>query len=166
MCSSRWRRGRAASPAALRPDRSRSGSPAPAPARAAPGARAHPAVARLSSRPGTSRPPPRWPGQAAGERRSSGWLSADRRSRRTDGVGQRCYSSSWRIAPSGGSGRLPPTSIRRLLRRHHPVSPIAPASAILIISSDLSLLMHMCDVTVVIQIPLGLWASHNASDLK
>ena len=47
-------------------DRRRQRSERPeSPARAAPGARAHPAVARLSSQPGTSRPPPRWPGQAA-----------------------------------------------------------------------------------------------------
>jgi hypothetical protein len=42
------------------------------------------------------------------------------------GVGQRCYRSSWRIAPPGGSGRLvtrldtPPFS-----HRHHPVSAMA-----------------------------------------
>ena len=46
--------------------------------------------------------------------------------RRAGGGGQRCYRSSWRIAPSGGSGRLvtrldtPPFS-----HRHHPVSAIA-----------------------------------------
>ncbi|CAH2606395.1 protein of unknown function (plasmid) [Rhodovastum atsumiense] len=77
--------------------------------------------------PGTPRLPLPPPAPAAAGRRSSAPLSAGHPPHRADGGQQLWYRLSWRIAPSGGSGRLvtrldtPPHSGRR-----HPVSPIAP----------------------------------------
>ena len=122
----RRRRGRAAWPAAPRPGRSRSGPGAPEHGRAARRARARPAAARPSSRPGTPPLPPRWLGPATGGRRSSGWRSADPRSCQADGVGQQCYRSSWRIAPSGGSGGSHPPRYPPLSQRQSPSFAIAP----------------------------------------
>src|SRR3546814_19222501 len=75
--------------------------------------------------------PPRPPAPADGGHRHAEWMSGDRRHRRGAEKRQQCYPSSWRIAPSGGSGRLvtrldtPPSS-----NHHHPASAIAPATSI------------------------------------
>ena len=80
----------------------------------------------LASRPGTPRLPPRWPRPAAGERPRAARPSADRRSRRGVETDERWYRPSWRIAPSGGSGRLGhPPRYAALSIRHHPASAIA-----------------------------------------
>ena len=83
--------------------------------RAAPGGRARPATARLSSRPGTPRLRPQRPGPAIGARLGAGWRSAGRRpARQADAGERRCYCLSWRIGSFGSLGRPSPASIRRL----------------------------------------------------